>query len=697
MKKHQILTLLCISALLASQAEAQKKGQPQSAYIGYVYPAGGQQGTTFPVRVGGQRIDAACGVTVSGEGVHATVSECFRKIGNQEMRLLREQLKLIKKSNEALDEKTRQIKEKLERRIREDERKPSNQSLATVVLLDISINEDAEPGLREIRIITPRGLSNPRSFYVGRLPEFSRPAMKISKFQTLGKEGLALHKRPKEEEELSITLPCTVNGQVASGEINRYRFSADKSDKLVITTLARQLVPYIADAVPGWFQPVLTLYNAEGKEVAFNDDYRFKPDPTLLYEVPAAGEYVLSIKDSIYRGREDFVYRMTLGETPFITSIFPPGGRARKKIQPKLNGWNLEGAKLLLPEGDTSIGIHPVVADRGDALSNLIPFAIDTLPERMENTTPANGIQRVSLPVIITGRIEKPGDEDVFEFRGRKDETLVAEINARKLDSPLDSFIKLTTAEGKLLAFNDDHADPGSGLNTHHADSTLRVTLLENGNYRLHLTDTAQQGGEAYTYRLRLSPPRPDFALRTVPSHVSIKKFRGSFEIYAIRRDGFDGPIHLTLKTSGFEAKPVTLPAGEEKVRMTVQCVRKNKRGTTPLTVIGTAQIDGEKVSHEAVPSEDSMQAFLWRHLVPAQELLAYFHEPLDDPRRPLPKEPDLSGLTDNIAEMSPARKQVAGRIKKIGLLYQDGFLTDELYTKTISGLLDYKDPEPVK
>ncbi len=690
-----LFRITCVLILLsAGPVHAQNKRWQQAAYIGYVYPAGGQQGNEFSVRIGGQRIDGASGAVVSGEGVHATVTKRFQKIGNQEMRLLREQLTLIKKSEGTLDEETAHIKKRLERRLSEYERKPANASIATVVLLNIQIDEDAVPGQRELRIITPRGLSNPLPFYVGRLPEFSRPAMKISKFQTLGKEHLALRKRPEEEVEQQITLPCTVNGQVASGEINRYRFSAHKGDRLVITALARQLVPYIADAVPGWFQPVLTLCNAEGEEVAFNDDYRFKPDPTLLYEAPETGDYVLSIHDSIYRGREDFVYRITLGETPFITSIFPPGTTAGEKIKPEVKGWNLEGIKLLLPDGNISAGIYPVVADPGDALSNIVPFAIDTLPERIEKNHALNGIQKVNLPVIITGRIEQPGEEDIYEFRGREGELLVAEIHARRLDSPLDSFIKLMDDEGRLIAFNDDHADPGSGLNTHHADSYLRVPLPASGTYRLHLTDTARHGGEAYIYRLRLSPPQPDFALRTVPSHVSLRRLSGNIDIYAIRLDGFDGPIRLTLNAPGFNAKPVTLPAGEEAVKMAVRCSREADRGTTPLTVIGTAEINGKEISHQAVPSEDWMQAFLWRHLVPAQELLAYFHEPVEQSLRPLPKEPDISGFTDNDKKMSKARRQITRRIQKICRLYQEGYLTDDLYTKTVSGLLDYKEPE---
>ena len=72
------------------------------------------------------------------------------------------------------------------------------------------------------------------------------------------------------------------------------------------------MIPYLADAVPGWFQATLTLRDAKGKEVAYTDDFRFNPDPIITYTIPADGEYLLEIKDSIYRGREDFVYRIAV-------------------------------------------------------------------------------------------------------------------------------------------------------------------------------------------------------------------------------------------------------------------------------------------------------------------------------------------------------------------------------------------------
>ena len=687
-------------ALQADQVAAQ--AATKRVYIGYVYPAGGQKGTTFPARVGGQRLDDACGATVSGEGVHVKLTDSFRKIDPQSYLLISEQLKLIKKEKSDMDETTLKIKEQIESQIAEHVTKAASESLATVITLDITIDEDAEPGPREIRIMTPLGISNPLSFYVGSLPEDSLPPMKISQLQILGKEQLALRKRPEKDAETAITLPCTVNGQIASGEINRYRFSADKGDRLVISTLARQLIPYIADAVPGWFQPVLSLHNAAGTEIAYNDDYRFKPDPVILCEVPEKGEYILSITDAIYRGREDFVYRITIGKTPFITGIFPPGARAGKTVSADMSGWNLDDAKLTLPGSDTEEGIYPICAKKKDMLSNFIPFAIDTLPECTESRSnnDLKTAQDVTLPIIINGRIETPGDRDVFRFRAKKGDTVVAEVNARRLDSPLDSLLTLTDINGKTIAINDDHSDPGSGLNTHHADSYIMTKLPADGTYYVHLTDTEHQGGPNNTYRLRISPPQPDFALRTEPSHFDIRGNNASVTIYAIRKDGFNGPITLRLKepVTGFEAKPVTLPSGAEKIQFNIRYTGNDLNGSIPAVITGTAEIGGKQKIRQAVPAEDWMQAFLWRHLVPAQELVIYrYGSSMSQPKRPLPEEPDVSLYLKNNNDLTPEQKQVANQVKQATRLYQEWLLTDDLYQATVKNYLNFtteKKPE---
>jgi hypothetical protein len=417
-----------------------------------------------------------------------------------------------------------------------------------------------------------------------------------------------------------------VNGQILPGGVDRYRFQARKGQRLVIAATARELIPYLADAVPGWFQAVLSLYDTQGREVAYADHYQFHPDPVLFYQVPRDGEYVLQIRDSIYRGREDFVYRITAGELPFVTGLFPLGGPAGAQTTVQVTGWNLPDAALTRDDRDSAPGVYPLSVRTEQYVSNHRPFAVDTLPEcfsHKPNNSKATA-QRVSLPIIVNGRIDTPGQWDVFRFDGGAGDEIVAEVIARRLDSPLDSVLKLTDAAGNQLAFNDDYEDKGAGLQTQYADSYLRLTLPAAGAYYLYLGDAQHQGGPEYAYRLRLGPPRPDFALRLVPSSLTVRGGMSvPFTVYALRRDGFSNEIRLALKDApaGFTLSGNTVPANQNQVRLTLMAPTLSDETVFNLSVEGRALIQGHQVVHPAVPAEDMMQAFLYRHLVPSKEL----------------------------------------------------------------------------
>ncbi len=709
MSKMQWLPILGLAGLLAAVSSAH--GQ-STAYIGYAYPAGGQQGTTVQVRLGGQRLDAVQGATVTGSGVTVEVVEYLRRIGNQEMQLIREQLRLLKRKNpraaakpnrakpggakpaNARKEKAKQeLITRIERRIAEYCNRPNCAALGELAILEVTIAPNAEPGERELRLISTRGVTNPVPFLVGQVPEVARRPMKISLMQVLGKEGLALRKRPEEEVEVGITVPCTVNGQIASGEVNWYRFEARKGQRLVLSAAARQLVPYIADAVPGWFQPVLAVYDANKRELAYNDDFRFKPDPTLLFEVPEDGEYLFSITDAIYRGREDFVYRVSIGELPFVTSVFPLGGPAGSKAKIEVNGWNLEKAELTAPSTDAQAGVHQVFATAGGRVSNRVPFALDTLPECLDqesNNDPSQA-QEVKLPVIVNGRIDAQDDWDVFKVAGKAGDTIVAEVTARRLDSPLDSMLRLTDENGKVLALNDDREDVASGLNTHHADSYIMAELPADGTYFVHLGDTTRNGGEAYAYRLRISPPRPDFELRVVPSRAIMRVKSGTaVNVYAIRKDGFKGEITLGLKDppEGFPAAKIRLPADKDMIRCGLRTTLTEATGPISLTVEGRATIGEQELVRKATPAEDRMQAFLWRHLVPAQDLPALVYKAAGPvlPARPAPPpSAEPSEVEKPAGPQKFSKRQVQSRLRQLKRLYDEWLLTEEFYARKVA------------
>ena len=654
-------------AALLLTAHAQQNGP----HIGYVYPAGGKAGTTFEVVVGGQFLIGATNVFVSGGGVQAHITDLIRPIQGKELNDLRIQLdelmarravvrndfralenfrnfkntKSIKpdaaeeaKEAEALKKKyahatwtaeDEKLLQEARMRIAGGVRRPENPAISEIATLTVTIAADATQGDHELRLGTPQGLTNPMLFKIGQLPEVTKPAVKAIKQQTTVKEkqmSVPLFKVAKDRVETKITLPTVVNGQILPGTVDYFRFPANKGTHLVVAASARELIPYLADAVPGWFQATIALYDANGKELAYDDDFRFSPDPVLYFDIPADGDYVLEIKDSIYRGREDFVYRITLGELPFITSIYPLGGPVGATATVELKGWNLPTTKVVLDNQKRAPGMFPIFVRKDNWVSNYVPFAVDDLPEATEQK--ANGqhrtAQAVKLPLIINGRIEKPGDKDFFKFEGQAGQAFVAEVKARRLNSPLDSLIKLSDAAGKILASNDDFEDKGAGLETHHADSYLNVTLPTNGTYYLEITDTSHQGGPEYAYRLRLSAPRPDFALRVVPSSINLR-YGGTvpLTVYAIRHDGFTNAIPISLQDApeGFMVNGSAIPAGQDSVKLTLTAPASGSPHALQLNFVGRATIDGKQVVRAAVPAEDMMQAFAYRHLVTSQEM----------------------------------------------------------------------------
>ena len=611
--------------VLVSAAFAQ---QPQpEPHAGYVYPAGGRQGTRFEVTVGGQALNGVNNVYLSGPGVRVSIVEYERPMTPAEANTLREQAQELNKKRQANPgafpaadmQKLLEIRDMLARFVR----RPMNPAIAETVRIEVTADPGAAPGQRELRLATPNGMTNPLAFQIGTLPEWTRTAA-----EAINAPGVA---RPAQQRNVTpstaatapidVTLPVVINGQIMPGAIDRYRFTATKGQRLVAIANARELIPYISDAVPGWFQATLALRDSAGKEVDYADHYSFHPDPVLYYEIPADGPYTIEIHDSIYRGREDFVYRIQLGELPFVTGIFPLGGKAGARTAVELKGWNLPSTRLA--ETGKAKGVELVSL----ANSNAVPFAVDTLPEALEKepNDRTQNAQKLKLPVIVNGRIGQPGDQDVFRFDGKAGEDIVAEVMARRLDSPLDSILRLTDAKGKELAVNDDTEDKSAALLTHHADSRIILKLPAKGTYFLYLADAQHKGGRDFAYRLRVSHPQPDFELRVTPSGINARSGATiPVAVHAIRRDGFDGEIAVKLKDApaGFALEGAVIPSGTEQVRMTLTVPVVHLESPHKITFEGHASIGGHEVHHAAIAAEDMMQAFYYHHLVPATELV---------------------------------------------------------------------------
>ena len=642
----QALAIACLAT--NTQTVLAQTNNPQ---VGYVYPAGGKQGTTVTVIVGGRQLLNVDQVLFSGAGLTARVMRIDRPMTNEERMKFRDELAELRHPTNAPAASPAPVPgaaptpappakpviapkdvpariAELMRLLTEVPRNQATPALAETVTLEVNIAPDAPIGPHDLRLFGKNGLSLPLTFVVGDLPEAAFPT--VTALTPRSAPGSAQAASEAASGGLMVTPPVVVNGQILAGETKRIRFSGHQNQRLIIAVHARALIPYLADAVPGWFQAVVSLFDASGKELAYADDFRFQPDPVMAFQLPADGDYTLVIKDALYRGREDFVYRVTIGELPFVSGLFPLGGTAEKEMDFILNGWNLPTPikHIKLPQ---ATGLHTLGLGRCAAATGDVQVAVDDLPECVE-TEPNNTLhqaQPVTLPIIVNGRIAQASDEDWVRFTAKAGTPVVIEVVARRLRSPLDGMLQLFSADGTMLASNDDNDDLADGLTTHHADPRLVFTPTKDGDYFVRLGDAQHRGGADYNYRLRLSPLRPDFALRVVPSSVNLRP-SGSAKVivYALRHDGFTGAITLALKNApkGFSLIKTAIPAGTDKMEFTLNAPREISGEAGQITALeleGTAVIRETSVSHQAVPADDRMQAFFYRQLVPAQEWLA--------------------------------------------------------------------------
>ncbi len=481
---------------------------------------------------------------------------------------------------------------------------------ANTAHISVVVAPDAVLGERDLRLITPGGASNRFRFFIGQFVEVNE------------KEPNSVADQAQQLE----SLPVLINGQTMPTDRDFFKFAAKAGQTLVCEVFARKLYPYIADAVPGWLESCLTLYDSNGKELKYVDDFRTNPDAVLVYNVPKDGEYLLEMRDLIYRGRPDFIYRLNIGAFPFITDIFPLGWQRNSEAQVTVHGVNLPAQSIKLAIANNDPPVRFLQLSLNGLSSNPVPFAVgDT--QQVSETEPNNAIDqanKVGVPATINGRIQQRGDTDHFAFAAKKGQRLILQVQARRLDSPLDSIIHLLNASGQELREQDD-TDMGEPFLTHHADSRIDYTFPADGDYVVQIADVEGHGGEEYAYRILIGPPQPDYLLRMIPDNPRVGEGGTTvIRVNALRKDGFNGEINLAVQglPNGFVASHGMIPAGQTEVRLTFTAPAGAPVGLFSPGIQGTATIAEKPAVRQGVPTADIMQAFSLKHLVPTREFL---------------------------------------------------------------------------
>jgi hypothetical protein len=519
----------------------------------------------------------------------------------------------------------------------------------------VTVAPDVPPGCYDIRAKGLYGLSNPRTFEVGQLPELGETEPNNDRDQAQAVPT-----------ELGANL--VINGQSAQGgDLDWYRVRLSAGQRISLRCAARRL-DSLMDAV-------LQVFDSNGRLLGEYESLAGNDIVTQL-TAPSEGDYFFCVYDILYRGGAEYYYRLTISEAPVVDFVFPPmivpGATARLSVY----GRNLPGGvpspvrvgnqSLEKIELDVSMpaDIHgrlpedlTIRAEESglDAMRLVLPGArqpLDpvliypaTAPVVLENEVnhPAQKAQRVSLPCEIAGQFYPLRDTDWFEFDAKQGEQWAIELYYNRVNG---------RGAPRLMLFRVDKKDDGSEQLTAVPDlrATAEATLsyefdprsgdpgylwrvAADGTYRLKLEDAQAtlRADPTSVYRLALRRPQPDFRLIAFPweCHHGLflrKGGRAVVHVLALRQDGFDGEIQLSVSglPEGVTAADAVIGPGATQGAVVLTCAENAPAVVAPITVQGRAVVEGQTLSRTArygmaLPARGLLQPGEVRQSVPGR------------------------------------------------------------------------------
>ncbi|MDE0424224.1 MAG: hypothetical protein OXN25_05085 [Candidatus Poribacteria bacterium] len=170
---------------------------------------------------------------------------------------------------------------------------------------ELTIAPDAPVGLREVRIVGKHGTSTAWPFEVTQIPDV-----------------VETESNNTPEAATTIELPSLINGVInPGGDADYYVFEGTQGQRCIFSVKAYRL----NNISQQFFNPTIAIFDAKGVEIARSNGF-YSLDPLLDVTLPANGPYLLRIRDLLYRGNPDSVYRLTGGVLPYNTYLFPAGG-----------------------------------------------------------------------------------------------------------------------------------------------------------------------------------------------------------------------------------------------------------------------------------------------------------------------------------------------------------------------------------
>ncbi|MCI0682201.1 MAG: PPC domain-containing protein [Gemmataceae bacterium] len=471
--------------------------------------------------------------------------------------------------------------------------KPPQPPLVRDAKLKITVAPDAALGVREFRIATELGISS-----VGQLVIVDDPVVIEDKANNVVAQAQ------------SIALPCVLAGKLEAVEdVDFYKFDAKEGQTLTFEMFCARIQDKIHD-LQKHAKPMLTLYDAGGRELAANDTFFFA-DPLLSYTIPRTGAYYLQVRESTYDGDRRWVYAIIATGRPYVTHVFPVAGNPGQKLEVEPIG----SAKLVQAKAPFVVpketGIQQIQLDVNGVTMNPATFIVSSLPQFLErdaNDEPAKAT-RVTLPAGINGRIEKRRDMDHFVFKATKGKPVRFELKARRFGTLLNSSL-----HGVLDVMNIKGATIASNEVTHGQEAALVFTPPADGDFVIRVRDLNSKGGETFVYYLEADWAVPDFTLRCDPDKAMIGPgSSAAWYVHVNRLNGFAGPVKVEIKDlpKDITATPLTIPPKMTQGMMVLTADPKAQIQANFVRIVGTG----------TAKMPDGKEVTLTRHNQPEQEI----------------------------------------------------------------------------
>jgi len=228
----------------------------------------------------------------------------------------------------------------------------------------------------------------------------------------------------------------------------------------------------------------------------------------------------------------------------FVDHMMPMVLSATQMTDLQLFGWNIsEDQKhiAVAPPDTDFVDLRSLVAaPTANRIHLPLSDANRVVSAEMSESDEPEEPQLIELPVVISGRLGTPGDEDVFRFHVSEKQRLRFRVASRSHGYPVDAVLRLVDADQKTLQENDD-------VDGKNCDAGFTYEVPGEGRYDVSIRDLHGRGGFRYVYRLTIEVPQPDFELTlaaetfTVPPGESLE-----IDVSIDRQDGFGEELEIT-------------------------------------------------------------------------------------------------------------------------------------------------------